>query len=273
VILDIHDSLPETFAAKFPNAQFRWHALCAEERLSALVAHRVICVNHPQREAIVNRGVARSKTFVSLNVPDPKIFAGPVPTRPTAGHEGNFRLVYHGTMVRRLGVDLVIRSVAQLERNIPGIRLDLWGDGDDLESFRVLAQSLNLQNRVVFKPEGFRLEDLPEQLASMHVGVVGNRESIASELMLPVKLLEYVSLGIPAVVPRLRTIQYYFTDDMVSYYTPEDIESLAAAVCRLYRQPDLARRQAQRARAFLAEYGWERRGPELVSLYQTLVEC
>ena len=55
----------------------------------------------------------------------------------------------------------------------------------------------------------------------MDVGVVGNRRSAAGDLMLPVKLLEYVSLGIPAVVPRLRTIEHYFTDDMVAYYEPE----------------------------------------------------
>ena len=59
--------------------------------------------------------------------------------------------------------------------------------------------------------------------------------------MLPVKLLEYVSLGIPAVVPRLKTIEHYFSDDMVAYYEPEDVESLADAIYRLYREPERRR--------------------------------
>jgi glycosyltransferase involved in cell wall biosynthesis len=106
----------------------------------------------------------------------------------------------------------------------------------------------------------------------MQVGVVGNRRSIAGDLMLPVKLLEYVSLGIPAVVPRLRTIQYYFSDDMVFYYEPEDVESLAECLYRLQCQPDLRQAQADRARAFLGTYGWERKSGELVALYESFVK-
>ena len=74
VVLDVHDSVPETFTTKFPRAAWVRKALCLEERLSALVAHRVICVNHPQRDVLVKRGVPDTKTFVSMNVPDPRIF-------------------------------------------------------------------------------------------------------------------------------------------------------------------------------------------------------
>ena len=40
VVLDIHDSVPETFAAKFSNAPLVHKLLCLEERLSAVVAHK-----------------------------------------------------------------------------------------------------------------------------------------------------------------------------------------------------------------------------------------
>ena len=57
VVLDVHDSVPETFATKFSGGSVVWKALCLEERLSALVAHKVICVNHPQRDTLVARGI------------------------------------------------------------------------------------------------------------------------------------------------------------------------------------------------------------------------
>lgn len=90
--------------------------------------------------------------------------------------------------------------------------------------------------------------------------------------MLPVKLLEYVALGIPAVVPRLEAIGHYFTDDMVMYYEPEDVESLANAILRLHGDATLRRTQAVIARDFLVRYGWERQGEALVEMYRTLVE-
>jgi glycosyltransferase involved in cell wall biosynthesis len=106
----------------------------------------------------------------------------------------------------------------------------------------------------------------------MDLGVVGNRRSVATDLMLPVKLMEYVSQMIPAVVPRLKTIEHYFSESMVTYYEPEDVPSLADAIYSLYCDPERRSRQVDAARAFLSEHGWERQGVELVNLYQQLVE-
>ena len=89
--------------------------------------------------------------------------------------------------------------------------------------------------------------------------------------MLPVKLLEYVSLGIPTVAPRLKTIQHYFNENMVTFYEPDNVESLAAAVVRLYENPNLRERQAKVAKEFLTHYGWQRQGAALVTMYQELV--
>lgn len=269
VVLDVHDSVPETFATKFASGGAVQAALRLEERLSALVAHRVICVNHPQRETLVSRGIPDRKTFISMNVPDPSIFE-PKAAREGRREAGEFNLVYHGTMAKRLGVDLIIRAVAELRVRVPGLRLNLWGHGDDLPSFQQLAAELGVGDQVRFRPQGFPLGELPAQLATMDLGVVGNRRNAATDLMLPVKLMEYASQGIPAVVPRLKTIAYYFADDMVAYYEPDDVASLAAAIERLYRDPQRQTRQAHRAGEFLRQHGWQRQGVELVNMYQSL---
>jgi glycosyltransferase involved in cell wall biosynthesis len=272
VVLDVHDSVPETFATKFSDGSAFWTALCLEERVSALVAHKVICVNHPQRDALVARGIPASKTFISMNMADPLIFKPSAANgRPHATAE-TFNLVYHGTMAERLGVDLIIRAVARLHERVPRLRLHLWGSGDDLAAFQRLAEELDTDDAVSFIPKGYPLEELPSRLNSMDLGVVGNRRSAACDLMLPVKLVEYVSLGIPAVVPRLKTIEHYFSDDMVSFYEPENVTSLSDAIYRMYSESAIRVTQAARASQFLGEFGWERQGTELVNLYQQLVE-
>jgi glycosyltransferase involved in cell wall biosynthesis len=271
VVLDVHDSVPETFASKFSDGAVRWKLLCLEERLSALVSHRVICVNHPQRDTLVARGVPESKTFVSMNVPDPRIFPLRQQERPPRGGAA-LNLVCHGTMTARAGIDLLIEAVHRLRGRIPGLALHLWGNGDDLEGFRALAQRLGVADRVRFRPQGYPLEELPAQLDLMDLCVIGNRRTIAGELLLPVKLLECVALGIPAVVPRLKTVSYYFTDDMVSFYEPGDVDSMANAIARLHDRAELRREQPALARAFLREHGWDRQGPELVAFYERLVE-
>jgi glycosyltransferase involved in cell wall biosynthesis len=271
VVLDVHDSMPETFSAKFSDASVLRRLLCLEERISALVAHRVICVNHPQRDMLVNRGVQKSKTFVSMNVPDPRIFGAPV-EHVHRSADAPLHLVYHGTMAARLGVDLVIRALARLRAEVPAVCLHLWGRGDDMAGFQRLAVELGVADIIDFNDQGYPLRELPSRLCAMNIGVVGNRRSSAGDLMLPVKLLEYVSLGIPAVVPRLSAIAHYFSQDMVTFYEPDDVASLTKAIVCLHRNVNRRRAQAQRAQEFLASHGWERQGEELVTMYEALVE-
>src|SRR5262245_41064468 len=77
VILDLHDTMPETFAGTFPP---RYRSLFLgllglEERICCAMADHIICVNEVQREVVVKRlPSTRAKALVSMNVPDPKRF-------------------------------------------------------------------------------------------------------------------------------------------------------------------------------------------------------
>jgi len=76
IILDIHDTMLETYNAKFGSLMhglLSW-LLHVEERISCRFANKIICVNHVQKEVIVSRGENPSKITVLLNVPDHKRF-------------------------------------------------------------------------------------------------------------------------------------------------------------------------------------------------------
>ena len=272
LVLDIHDSVPETYSSKFTDSSWlMFKLLCLEERLCCWVAHKIVCVNHVQREALISRGISRDKVFISMNVPDHELFGTDLRTNGGSSSAG-FRIVYHGTMVKRLGVDLIIQAVALLVDKIPRLQLHLWGQGDDLDQFVQLTKDLHLQAIVHFKPQGVPLSELPERLISMDLGVVGNRTSRASQLMLPVKLLEYVALEVPVVAPRLKAIEYYFSNEMLAYYEPNDIDSMAAQIVGLYNDRQWRTAQAEKAKEFLQEYGWDKGQMELLGFYNSLLE-
>ena len=47
----MHDSVPETFATKFSGGSHSsGNCSVSKKKLGVLLAHRVICVNHPQRD-------------------------------------------------------------------------------------------------------------------------------------------------------------------------------------------------------------------------------
>ena len=272
VILDIHDSMPETYAAKYTETSpILFWLLCLEERVSACFSNKVICVNHVQKNVLVNRGIPAAKILVLLNSPDPKIFRVNSGPRKTLKRSNGFKIVYHGTIARRLGVDIVVEAFARLTEIIPGIEFHIWSkSGDEIDSIERLSQMLGVHEKVHLLKGGMPLEELPEGLATMDLGVIGNRKDLATELMLPVKMLEYIAMGIPVVVPNLKTIEHYFNADMVSFYEAENVDSMADAIYALYKDEHKRLRQADTATGFLRQYGWQKHKFELVEWYCNL---
>ena len=273
VILDVHDTVPETYGAKFNAYTSKlFSALCLEERLACAFSNRIISVNHVQSSSLVKRGIPEKKITVSMNVPDPLRFNPEMVETQEKRKSNTFKLVYHGTIAKRLGIDLIIRAIAMLKNEIPDAEFQIWGkSGKDMDELIRLRSELKIQNKIVFR-EPVPIERLASELMDMDLGVIGNRKNIATELMLPVKLLEYVALKIPVIAPRLKGIEYYFSDNMVTYFEPENLESLKKGIIKLYRDKSLRRNQSERARSVLGKYGWNTHKMDLINLYRNLLK-
>jgi glycosyltransferase involved in cell wall biosynthesis len=267
VILDVHDTVVETYQAKFGStSSFLLSVLRLEERICCALAQKVICVNHVQRESLIKRGIPSEKIATVITMPK---FISYERTEHRNLQNGTFRMVNHGTISKRLGNDLIVQAAARLVREIPGFELHIIGGGDDLDECRRLSESLGLGEHVHFH-KGVPWDELAKKLELMDVGIVANRVNEATELMLPSKLIDYVVLGIPAIVPRLKAIQYYFSPGMVSYFEPENVESMVATTVRMYKDKQGREQQSLSAKGFLEKYGWHNRDEGLSGLYRDL---
>lgn len=254
LVLDVHDTMPELYRDKFPGAlgSVGARVMMLEERLSAWWADRVLAVHEPHRERLIESGIAAKKIRVVLNAPDDRIFGTPRAVRRDPNH---FTLVCHGTITHRMGLDLAIRAIARLRDRMPQARLIAIGAGDYLTENRALAAELGLEDRVVFK-DLVPVEELPQLLSEADAGLVPSRASSATHLMLPVKLLDYAMLRIPAICARLRTIDYYFGDGGVRFFRPGDVDDLAGAIEMLYNSAEIRRDLVEKARKMVDRISW-----------------
>jgi len=270
VILDIHDTMPETFAATFSPAHRRFWVpiLALEERFCAALADRLIAVNHPQREVILKRQpAARSKTIVSMNVPDPRLFTCDRAIERSPQDSDRFKLVYHGTVSGRLNVGLAVEAVCRSIDVIPEIQLHVIGDGDAKEQLVRSCAQRGFGDCIVFH-DRVPFDRLIPFIRGMDLGVVSLESNVATDLMLPVKLMECLSVGVPVVAPKLKTIEYYFDPNMLFFFEPGDLLSLMAAILQARdRQERLTR--VRNARAFLDRYNWNAHKATLLDLYES----
>lgn len=272
LILDIHDSMPETYKGKFGNLpKLFYKLLCIEESLCCAFVHKIICVNDIQRDELVKRGIPSKKITVILNVPDNTIFKFESQRAEACdNNKRDFNIVYHGTIDRMLGIDLTVEAVSRLLNEIPGIQFYVLGAGRDLDEFISLGGKLGIEDHIHFTRKYYPVESLPLLLKDMDLGIIPSRKNAATDLMLPVKLLEYVAIGIPVVAARLKTIEHYFSNDMVCYFEAEDVESMVSAILKIYKDENGRREQALKARKFIDKYGWDRHQMDLIRLYDSL---
>jgi glycosyltransferase involved in cell wall biosynthesis len=273
VIHDIHDLMPELYAEKFASGEDHWvvRLLKVQERWAGRFASAVLTVEDRLRDILSARGIARGKIEVLLNLPDDRIFRLRSDA-PPQGTAQRFVSVYHGTLARRLGLDVAIRAVALARDVIPDVELRIIGAGEERETLVELARSLGLSGVVTFS-EGFvPVEKIPAMIADADVGVIPLRISGGTDVMLPTKLLEYVTMGIPCITPKTGTICRYFDAEMVEFFEADDEESLAGAMRRLYLDPARRKRLAVNAtERFGRKYTWSEHKKVYVGLVQRLL--
>jgi glycosyltransferase involved in cell wall biosynthesis len=138
----------------------------------------------------------------------------------------------------------------------PDIELAILGDGDDVARLAALVEELGLGDSVSLSQGFVPIDQLRPILAAASAGIVPIANDSFTRYMLPVKLLEYVALGIPVICSRTETIEAYFDDTMLSYFTSGDVDGLAASIVALRRDPGVGAQLAKRAALFLEEHDW-----------------
>lgn len=253
VMLDVHDLMTVNYMAKFHSGEgsLRVRILKIEQRLSAMFAEHVFCADDNQRDYLVEHcGVAKRKITVLMNLPNVDVFRHVTPEKATEKKSNRFRIVYHGTIAHRLGIDLIVQAMAMVVDRIPA-ELWIYGAGDYLPEVLALSSKLGLEEKVHFSGTFFPVEQIPQIVSGMDLGMIGNRHNLACDkYMLPVKLLEYVYLGVPVVAPRLEVISRYFDETMVRFYEPENVKHMADAIVELFDDREQRERQVRSASSF-----------------------
>lgn len=259
LILDLHDLMPEFYAGRFNqdlNA-LPIRLLRLQERISCAFADQVITVTSLWRETLIQRGIPAEKIVVVMNVANDRIFQRQMRSNLPSGNGQPFRLIYHGTLAERYGIDLAIRAVDQLRASIPNIHLTIHGKGEYLETLVQLKDQLDLDPCVVFSTQYMPIADLPKLIGKAHVGLVPYRQDIFTDGILPTKMMEYVAVGIPVVAARTAAISAYFDENMVRYFTPGDVNDLANSILSLYLNQDLIKQLPINADQFSQRYNWK----------------
>lgn len=267
LILDMHDFMSLNFRNKYGNNKLLTILLNIEEKLSSHFANKIICAVHFQQDSLVNeRRINKKKITVIMNLPDLDIFKKDGAQK----NSSRFNIIYHGTVAYRLGLDLILKAIARAKNSIP-VKFFLYGTGDYMEECLKIIKKENLQNIVYASKSFFAVEDLPKLLMDKNLGIIGMRNLVVTQYGLPVKMMEYMAMHIPVIAPRLRNISYYFNENLVCFYEPENIDDLADKIIFLYNSPEKRKELSNYAFDYIKKHNWEQefnKYMEIISEYR-----
>ena len=271
VVLDVHDITSDLFAAKFGASRFFGRLVHAIEGLAYRAASCIVTVHAPYRDRIAARVPGKPVVDV-LNVPDYAdwLSIGQARAANAADVEpGVLVLGHHGTIVERFGSDIAVRAVAILRDRGLSVRLKILGDGDFAPDLCRLIEELGVGEQVDFDRRTFRPEEVAAFAGSIDIGVAPYRPSTFVDNALPVKILEYLVLGVAVIATPTAVTRQYIGEDAIRYLEAADPEVLAKAISEL---ADSDSRQALTARREVANrLAWPAQRERLLDWFAALV--
>ncbi|MBC7250195.1 MAG: glycosyltransferase family 4 protein [Anaerolineae bacterium] len=272
VILDIHDVMPEFFAARTGQTLNGLPAriLRLQESLSCAFSDHVITVTDLWRETLISRGLSPEKCSVVMNVADDQIFH-PIPPETATSHSNGFHLIYHGNITHRYGLDILIKAVALARKTVPDLQLTIHGHGDYLPELQQLVSEMGLQKCVHFSTQLLPLHELPSLILRADAGIVPYRQDIFTDGILPTKLMEYAALNMPVIAAKTTAIKTYFDEDMVEFFEPGNIEELKECIVRLHRDQERRQHLARAIGRFSQHHSWNQQRQAYIKLINRLI--
>ena len=269
IILDIHDLVPEFYLSKFKGTErsLTFRLLTTVERISARFSDHVIAANHIWEKRLQNRSVKESKCTTILNFPDTEIFQARGRTRT----DNRFVILYPGTLNYHQGIDIAIRALALIRDQVPQAEFHIYGSGEQLNPLKALVEELGLEKRVFLmgtKP----LHEISSVIENADLGVVPKRSNSFGNEAFSTKILEFMSLGVPVVVPDTAIDSYYFNNSVVKFFHANDEKSLADAILLMIKNPELRQKFSRDAAEFVLKYSWDMNKDTYLNLVDSLVQ-
>ena len=224
-------------------------------------ADELVVVSRWLQEYASAHGAARERVTVVPNAADPDLFRPrhePSARRSRLGWEGCTVLGFVGAMKPWHGVDTLVTALAELDAPRSGFRLLLVGDGPELAATRARVQTLGLESAVHFTGS-VPHHEIPEWLAAVDIAVAPYAAG-APAYFSPVKLFEYMAMGLPVVCARLGQTEELIAHGRTGWlYDADRPGALADTVRRLERDPDARRAAGAAGRTrVLGEHTWQR---------------
>ena len=204
------------------------------------------------------------KTAILYPSVEPSVFR-----TPENGLKPKYTVLFVGRLVERKGVGDLLNALSLLKGDVPGVRLEIVGDGPERTNLEMKAAELGVVERVEFFGE-LRGEQLYTRYARCTVFAMPSKTLRDDVEGFGTVFLEAGLFGKPSVGTRSGGIPEAVLDGKTGILANEsDVRGIAGALKKLLTNPGLAKTLGDNARErVLQKFTWEEGTRQLVRIIE-----
>lgn len=180
-------------------------------------------------------------------------------------------IMYMGGIEVFDGVFLIPEAAFLLNNEFPNLRFLFVGEGKMLSVLQERVETLGLSSRFEFRGWVPQTE-IPNILSQSLLGLITNLHSPGMMYAAPLRLVEYMAMGLPFVAPDLPGIEEQVRLSQAGLlFKTGDSKSLADAIQTLLKNPSLRERLGKNGRAYaLRHANWHQNAGRIVEICEAV---
>jgi len=242
---------------------FALYVYLTEKMVPAVYRRIPFCaVSESTRNDLQDFGIGKDRITIIENCVDHELYR-PDPAKLSPGP----LIGYLGRIKKYKSVDHLILAFERVRSNIPGARLVIVGDGDNLPELKILARNLGLSDAVEFT--GFLSAERKVEILQQCT-VVGN-PSIKEGWGLTV--IEANACGTPVIAADVQGLRDSVVDGKTGFLYPYgDIDRLADLLQNVLINAELRGRLSAHALEWASGFNWDTNAAKTLDLIEQTIE-
>lgn len=270
IVFDQHDLVPEMVAVKFKKRHgFIWKIMKLLEKITYSASDYIVANNLSVYDNAINRGrVPKEKVSIVRNGPRETDFNKVI--FQSSWKKKDFHIGYIGVIGEQDSVDILVKALKYvMDQGVSDFHCHIVGDGPALLDVIKLVGDLMINEHFTF--HGFlQGESFFSVVSEFDIGVAPDSKNIYSDKCTLNKVVEYMALGIPAVMFPL-TENIRTAKDTGIYSADYTAEGLGEAILRIKSNKILCDSIGdQSRRLYLQELSWEKQSLNYLSLFEKI---
>lgn len=249
-VYEIHD---------FPGKNFLYRLLL--NRVYGIITNNYWKKDHLQHVF----GADGKKVFAVPNGVEPDEFLVPLDQKTVRQKlrlpQGKKIILYTGSFASWKGTDTLLEA----SKLLPEYLVYLAGGSEkEINDLQNKIKFRSLKNVVAAGRKSH--SEIPLWLKAADVLVIPNtaKKEISKFYTSPMKLFEYMASGVPTAASDIPSIRQIADEKVVSFFKPDQPESLAKAIQEIFSNYTLAQDRACHAQVLVKEYSWGNRAHKII---------